>query len=164
MSLKNLYPGRMVSSVYEMDWEKLALTYRGVIFDIDNTLVPHGAPADDRAKELFSRLHGLGMKTALVSNNGEERVRLFAEEVESIYLYKAGKPKRDGYEKAMQRMGTDTENTLFVGDQIFTDIFGGNRAGLDTVLTEPVDKSTDEPQIVVKRWLEKPFRKVRRDF
>lgn len=42
MSLKNLYPGRMVSSVYEMDWEKLALTYRGVIFDIDNTLVPHG--------------------------------------------------------------------------------------------------------------------------
>lgn len=109
MNLKNLYPGRMVSSVYEMDWEKLALTYRGVIFDIDNTLVPHGAPADDRAKELFSRLHGLGMKTALVSNNGEERVRPFAEEVESIYLYKAGKPKRDGYEKAMQRMGTDTE-------------------------------------------------------
>ena len=146
MNLKNLYPGRMVSSVYEMDWEKLALTYRGVIFDIDNTLVPHGAPA------------------ALVSNNGEERVRPFAEEVESIYLYKAGKPKRDGYEKAMQRMGTDTENTLFVGDQIFTDIFGGNRAGLDTVLTEPVDKSTDEPQIVVKRWFEKPFRKVRRDF
>ena len=138
MSLKNLYPGRMVSSVYEMDWEKLALTYRGVIFDIDNTLVPHGAP--------------------------EERVRPFAEEVESIYLYKAGKPKRDGYEKAMQRMGTDTENTLFVGDQIFTDIFGGNRAGLDTVLTEPIDKSTDEPQIVVKRWFEKPFRKVRRDF
>ena len=90
MSLKNLYPGRMVSSVYEMDWEKLALTYRGVIFDIDNTLVPHGAPADDRAKELFSRLHGLGMKTALVSNNGEERVRPFAEKVESIYLYKAG--------------------------------------------------------------------------
>lgn len=109
MNLKNLYPGRMVSSVYEMDWEKLALTYRGVIFDIDNTLVPHGAPADDRAKELFSRLHGLGMKTALVSNNGEERVRPFAEEVESIYLYKAGKPKRDGYEKAMQQMGTDTE-------------------------------------------------------
>lgn len=104
------------------------------------------------------------MKTALVSNNGEERVRPFAEKVESIYLYKAGKPKKDGYEKAMQQMGTDTENTLFVGDQIFTDIFGGNRAGLDTVLTEPVDKSTDEPQIVVKRWFEKPFRKVRRDF
>ena len=159
------FPDQYVASTYVIDFEKLYEEgVRGLIFDIDNTLVPHGAPADDRAKELFSRLHGLGMKTALVSNNGEERVRPFAEEVESIYLYKAGKPKRDGYEKAMQRMGTDTENTLFVGDQIFTDIFGGNRAGLDTVLTEPVDKSTDEPQIVVKRWFEKPFRKVRRDF
>ena len=163
--LERFYPGEYVDSTYAIDFDRLYEEgYRGVIFDIDNTLVPHGAPADDRAKELFSRLHGLGMKTALVSNNGEERVRPFAEEVESIYLYKAGKPKKDGYEKAMQQMGTDTENTLFVGDQIFTDIFGGNRAGLDTVLTEPVDKSTDEPQIVVKRWLEKPFRKVRRDF
>ena len=162
---QKFYPDLYISSTYEIDFDRLYRDgYRGLIFDIDNTLVPHGAPADDRAKELFSRLHGLGMKTALVSNNGEERVRPFAEEVESIYLYKAGKPKRDGYEKAMQRMGTDTENTLFVGDQIFTDIFGGNRAGLDTVLTEPVDKSTDEPQIVVKRWFEKPFRKVRRDF
>ena len=162
---QKFYPDLYISSTYEIDFDRLYRDgYRGLIFDIDNTLVPHGAPADDRAKELFSRLHGLGMKTALVSNNGEERVRPFAEKVESIYLYKAGKPKRDGYEKAMQRMGTDTENTLFVGDQIFTDIFGGNRAGLDTVLTEPVDKSTDEPQIVVKRWLEKPFRKVRRDF
>ena len=59
MNLKNLYPGRMVSSVYEMDWEKLALTYRGVIFDIDNTLVPHGAPADERACALFAHLKEL---------------------------------------------------------------------------------------------------------
>lgn len=73
MSLKNLYPGRMVSSVYEMDWEKLALTYRGVIFDIDNTLVPHGAPADDRAKELFSRLHGLGRRQLLYQQRGGAR-------------------------------------------------------------------------------------------
>ena len=159
------FPDDWVDSTYDIDFDRLyEQGYRGLLFDIDNTLVPHGAPADDRAKELFSRLHGLGMKTALVSNNGEERVRPFAEKVESIYLYKAGKPKKDGYEKAMQQMGTDTENTLFVGDQIFTDIFGGNRAGLDTVLTEPIDKSTDEPQIVVKRWFEKPFRKVRRDF
>lgn len=161
MSLKHFYPGRMVQSVYQMDWEKLALTYQGVIFDIDNTLVPHGAPADDRAKELFVKLHGLGMKTALVSNNGEERVRPFAEAVQSVYLYKAGKPKKDGYEEAMKLMGTTAKNTLFVGDQIFTDILGGNRAGLDTVLTEPIDKSTDEPHIVVKRWFEKPFRRVR---
>ena len=50
------------------------------------------------------------------------------------------------------------EKILFLGDQIFTDVWGANRAGMDTVLTEPVDPSTDEIQIVVKRWFEKPFR------
>ena len=146
----------MVSSVYEMDWEKLALTYRGVIFDIDNTLVPHGAPADDRAKELFSRLHGLGMKTALVSNNGEERVRPFAEKVESIYLYKAGKPKKDGYEKAMQQMGTDTENTLFVGDQIFTDVLGANLKRLKCIFVFPI--AHEQTRFFrFKRRMEVPF-------
>ena len=161
MGLKNLYPDQMTDSVYQMDWEKLALTYQGVIFDIDNTLVPHGAPADAKACELFERIHALGMKTVLVSNNGEARVRPFADKVKSAYLCKAGKPKKEGYEKAVQMMGISAKQTLFVGDQIFTDIWGANRAGLDTVLAEPIDKSTDEIQIVVKRWLEKPFRKVR---
>ena len=68
------FPDQYVASTYVIDFEKLYEEgVRGLIFDIDNTLVPHGAPADDRAKELFSRLHGLGMKTALVSNNGEQR-------------------------------------------------------------------------------------------
>ena len=101
------------------------------------------------------------MKTMLVSNNGEERVRPFAEQVNSGFISKAGKPRTGGYKKAMQVMNTDPKHTLFVGDQIFTDIWGANRAGMDTVLMEPVDKSTDEIQIVVKRWLEKPFRRTR---
>ncbi|MDO4260923.1 MAG: YqeG family HAD IIIA-type phosphatase [Eubacteriales bacterium] len=161
MSLKNLYPNKITESVYGLDWEKLAERYRGVIFDIDNTLVPHGAAADERAVGLFQRLRGLGMKTMLVSNNGAERVAPFAGQVESGYICKAGKPKADGYREAMRRMGTEPETTLFVGDQIFTDVWGANRAGIDTVLTKPVDRSTDEIQIVVKRWFERPFRKER---
>ena len=83
MGLENLYPDCMTASVYEMDWERLAERYKGVIFDIDNTLVPHGAPADNRAVELFGRLHSLGMATMLVSNNGEGRVKPFADLVDS---------------------------------------------------------------------------------
>ena len=60
MGLGDLYPDRMTDSVYGLDWEKLAGRYRGVIFDIDNTLVPHGAPADEKAIRLFDRIHGLG--------------------------------------------------------------------------------------------------------
>lgn len=161
MLLDKLYPGRLIHSVYELDWEGLSRRYAGVIFDIDNTLVPHGAPADQAAAELFARIHRLGMRTMLVSNNGEGRVKPFADRVDTAYVYKAGKPKRRGYEQAMERMGTTAENTLFIGDQIFTDVWGANRAGIDTMLTEPVDPSTDEIQIVIKRWFEKPFRRER---
>lgn len=158
MFLKALYPGELTRSVYELDWEELAGRYGGVVFDIDNTLVPHGAPADDRAEALFDRLHRLGMKTMLVSNNGEERVKPFADRLHTDYVYKAGKPKKKGYEKAIRKLDMGPEKILFLGDQIFTDVWGANRAGMDTVLTEPVDPSTDEIQIVVKRWFEKPFR------
>jgi len=156
---EQLYPREMAVSVYDLDWERLAEQYQGVIFDIDNTLVPHGAPADGKAMHLFKRIHKLGIKTVLVSNNGEERVKSFAEQVGAEYVFKAGKPKKKGYLDAMAKIGTCTENTLFVGDQIFTDIWGANRAGLDTILSNPVDPSSDEIQIVLKRILEKPFRR-----
>lgn len=156
-----LYPNKLITSVYALDWEQLSKRYGGVIFDIDNTLVPHGAPADEQTVRLFERIHGLGMKTMLVSNNGKERVKPFADRVKTKYVCKAGKPKKKGYEAAMRQMGTAAGNTLFIGDQIFTDVWGANRAGMYTMLTEPVDPSTDEIQIVVKRWFEKPFRRER---
>ena len=156
---QNFYPNKLIRSVYELDWEELSRTYGGVIFDIDNTLVPHGAAADEAAIQLFARIHNLGMKTMLVSNNGEARVKPFAQQVQTDYIYKAGKPKVEGYNKAMAKMGTDPKHTLFIGDQIFTDVWGANRAGIYTMLTQPVDKSTDEIQIVIKRWFEGPFRK-----
>lgn len=161
MFFHELYPNKLIASVYTLDWEQLSKRYKGVIFDIDNTLVPHGAPADEQAVILFERIHRLGMKTMLVSNNGEARVKPFADLVKTDYVYKAGKPKKKGYESAIKKMGIAAKNILFIGDQIFTDVWGANRAGMDTMLTEPVDPSTDEIQIVIKRWFEKPFRRER---
>ena len=66
------------------------------------------------------------------------RVKSFAGQVNSIYLYKGGKPSRRGYLAAMERMGTTTENTIFVGDQLFTDVFGANRADMYTILVRPL--------------------------
>lgn len=162
MFLNDLYPDRVTSSVYALDWETLAKRYKGVIFDIDNTLVPHGAPATEEAVCLFERIHRLGMKTMLVSNNGEGRVKPFADALQTAYVYKAGKPKKRGYQEAIRKMGISTADTLFLGDQIFTDVWGANRTGMDTMLTEPVDISTDVLQITVKRWIEWPFRHAKR--
>ena len=150
------YPDDYVSSVYAMDFHALyAKGYRGIIFDIDNTLVPHGAPADHRARQLFKRLKKEGFLTCLVSNNKEPRVKSFSAAVGATgYLYKAGKPAKKAYRNAMDLMGTKTHNTLVIGDQIFTDVWGAKRLGIQGILVEPVIKWREEPQIIAKRFLE----------
>ena len=154
--LEMFYPRRYEVSTYVIPFDYYhAQGMQGVIFDIDNTLVPHDAPADEQAVELFERLRAMGMKTCLLSNNKEPRVKPFADFVGSCYIHKAGKPGVKGYEKAMELMGTDREHTLFVGDQLFSDVYGANRAGLYSILVRPMNPR-EEIQIVMKRYLEKP--------
>ena len=149
-----LFPDERIDSAYLIDYEAFVHEgIRGVIFDIDNTLVPHGAPADDRAKRLFSELHALGLNTLVLSNNKEPRVKSFADAVGAMYIYKAGKPLAKGYLAAMEKMGTDIASTLFVGDQIFTDVWGASRLRIHTVLVGKIHPK-EEIQIVLKRILE----------
>ena len=153
--LQCFYPDNEMDSAYNIDYEELYRRgYRGIIFDIDNTLVPHGAPADERAVELFERLRRIGFRTMLLSNNKEPRVKMFHDGVGSPYIFKAGKPGREGYRRAMEEMGTTPENTLFVGDQLFTDVWGAKRAGIVTYLTKPIHPK-EEIQILLKRYLER---------
>ncbi len=150
-----LYPDEYISSAYRIDFDKLYEEgYRGLIFDIDNTLVPHGAPADERAVALFAHLKELGYSCTLLSNNKEPRVKMFNEKIGVDYIFKAGKPKPANYRMAMERMHTDCSNTLFIGDQIFTDVCGANLAGIRTILVEPINPK-EEIQIVLKRYVEK---------
>ena len=149
------YPKECAGSTYEIDFRALyEKGYRGVLFDIDNTLVPHGQPADERAKKLFADLRKIGFQTCLISNNKEPRVKPFAKEVNSAYIFDAHKPSGKNYKKAMEIMGTDIKNSLFVGDQLFTDVWGANRADMYTILVKPIHPK-EEIQIVLKRYLEK---------
>lgn len=153
--LRKFYPKKYKESTYVIDFKKYyEKGYRGILFDVDNTLVPHGAPADERAIELFENLRQMGFKTCLISNNKEPRVKSFADVVNSDYIYDAHKPSRKSYMKAFDKMVTDKKNTMFVGDQIFTDVFGANRVGMYTVLVKPIHPK-EEIQIVLKRYLEK---------
>ena len=152
---KAFYPKKDFNSVKDINFDGLRKKgYKAVLFDVDNTLVPHGAPADKAMIEFFARLHNDGFKTCLISNNKELRVQPFAKAVGTQYIYKAGKPLASGYEKAMELLGTNRNNTLFVGDQLFTDILGANRAGIYSILVKPIHPK-EEIQIVLKRYLEK---------
>ena len=150
-----LYPDEYMDSTYAIDFKKLYKDgYRGILFDIDNTLVPHGAPADERAIALFKELKQIGFTTCLISNNKEPRVKSFCDKVDSDYIFKAGKPLLGGYEEGIRKMKTTKENTLFIGDQIFTDVLGAKRAGLYTIMVKPIHPK-EEIQIVLKRYLER---------
>lgn len=152
---RGLYPKDYFESTYCINFKKYyMLGYRGIIFDIDNTLVEHDAPTDERAMNLITNLKEIGFEICFLSNNDEERVKNFNESLDCHYIYKAGKPLAKGYKKAMKLMGTDRMSTLFVGDQIFTDIWGANNAGIRSVLVKPIAKH-EEIQIVLKRIPEK---------
>ena len=152
--LKKFFPDEYLDSTYSIDFEKLYRKgFRGIIFDIDNTLVPHGAPADKRAEKLFERLKKIGFSCCLLSNNQYERVSSFNKNIQVHFIENAHKPARKNYQKAMELMGTDLENTVFIGDQLFTDVYGAKKAGIPTILVKPIHPK-EEIQIVIKRRLE----------
>lgn len=154
---RRLYPSHYVDSVYDIDFEGLYRQgMRGVIFDIDNTLTKHGAPPTEENKILFGKLKKMGMRVLFLSNNKEPRVKMFRDGVDyGEYIYKAGKPGVEGYVRAMQKLETSIPTTVFVGDQLFTDVWGANKTGIESYLVKPIDKH-EEVQIVLKRMLEKP--------
>ena len=155
MLVERFYPDEYLDSAYCIDFDKLAQEgYRGVLFDIDNTLVPHGAPADARALRLFEHLRKIGMDYCVISNNQLPRVKPFADAIQGKYIEDAHKPSTRNYRKAMEMMGCTPRNALFVGDQLFTDVWGAKRAGMHTILVKPIHPK-EEIQIVLKRYLER---------
>ncbi len=152
------FPDTRAASAYDIDYEKLYRDgYRGLIYDIDNTLVPHGAPANARAEALFARLRKIGFSCCLISNNHADRVEMFNKNINVDFVCDAHKPSPKNYRRAMEIMGTNEKNTVFIGDQLFTDIWGAKRAGIHNILVGPIDPKSERNQIQIdlKRQLEK---------
>lgn len=152
---EKLYPTIYAESAYVVDFQKIyEKGYRVLILDVDNTLVEHGAPANDQAVAFFEEMRRIGLRTCIISNNHEPRIEPFAKAVGSDYIFDAGKPSRKGFEKAMNLLDGTKENTVFMGDQLFTDIWGANRVGIKSILVKPIKYDT-EIQIRLKRLGEK---------
>lgn len=135
MLLDRFYPCAYLDSVFSIDYEKLyQLGYRGILFDIDNTLVLHGADSNPKVDALFRQIHQAGLKTLLLSNNSEERIQRFLAHIDAPYIAEAGKPSPANYFKALEMLGISREQAVVIGDQIFIDIYGANRCGIDSIL------------------------------
>ncbi len=154
---EKFYPDETADAVSVVDFRCLAAQgFRGVAFDIDNTLVEHDMPATEDSIQLFQRIHEAGLRICLLSNNHEPRVKAFADAAGAdAYIYDAHKPKPEGYWRAAELLQVKREELIFFGDQLFTDIWGAGNAGIRSVLVKPVGPEKYF-HIVLKRWLEKP--------
>jgi len=114
---------------------------KGLILDIDNTLVPSFIKeADDKTLKWINMVREQGLKACIVSNARKKRVELFNEKLGLEAIYRASKPGRRSFTKALDVLGLDVSQTAVVGDQIFTDVYGGNRLGMYTILVKPIHK------------------------
>lgn len=147
-------------NIYELTGE--ALERQGLkllLADLDNTLVPYGTPLPDgRLRAWRDDLAAHGVTLFVLSNNRHEsRPRIFSEALGVPYIGHAGKPKTPSFYKAMEQMGVTAAQTAIVGDQIFTDVLGGNRAGVSAILVEPI-RLAGNPGRYLRYAAEWPFR------
>ncbi|MCR5146632.1 MAG: YqeG family HAD IIIA-type phosphatase [Clostridia bacterium] len=158
--IKELYPYEYVESVFTIDYEELyQKNFRGIIFDIDNTLVPHGADSNEEVDNLFKMIQAIGFKTLVLSNNTEERVRRFLRNIDSLYICDAEKPKTENFLKAVEMLELEKKQIIYVGDQIFTDIYGANRSGITNILVKYIGYYVKGKK-GIKRGIEKFILKV----
>ena len=135
--LAKYYPYEWMESPFVIDYESLyAMGVRGLIFDIDNTLVPHGAPCSTAVVNLFTHLHQLGFTTLLLSNNSKTRVEHFNGDLNSYFIYDAEKPSLQSVYKALDMMQLSPKQVVLIGDQIFTDICAANEAQIPSILVK----------------------------
>ncbi|MFZ5898594.1 MAG: YqeG family HAD IIIA-type phosphatase [Bacillota bacterium] len=157
--LQHLYPDQFVPSLFDIDVEALkARGIRGLIFDLDNTIVERGASEfTPEVMHWLERLREEEFRIAIVSNNRTRRAVLMAEEAGIPAIFNASKPLRRPFKRALKILGTKPEETAVVGDQIFTDVFGGNRLGMYTILTHPMPGPEFIGTRLITRKLERLF-------
>ncbi len=131
-----------------------------VVCDIDNTLIDDNKPEpDERAFRFIARLKRMGVGICLVSNNKPERVASFNRELKLPAINRAHKPLPFKIRRALKHLGAERANTVLIGDQLFTDIAGGNAAGLKTILVEPINIGIETRFFKLKRYFERKISK-----
>lgn len=142
---KYFMPDIFADTVFDIDIELLEKKgIKAFVFDIDNTLATYAMPtADAETLNWLGGLKNRGFGVYFVSNNNKERVRTFAENAETAYFARALKPCSGYLLRACREMNVKPCETALVGDQLFTDIMGGNRLKMTTVLVKPISDSED---------------------
>jgi HAD superfamily phosphatase (TIGR01668 family) len=160
--LKHLIPQLSVNNVYEIVLADLWKNgIRGIITDLDNTLVGAKVPlATPELVKWLDYVHELGFKVVIVSNNNETRVGQFAKPLGVPYIHMARKPSNQAFRRALGMMNLKADEAAVIGDQLMTDVLGGNRMGLFTILVSPISLIDEGFFTRMNRRLEKIARRM----
>lgn len=141
--LKKFLPKGFVENIFHIQPSHLNdRGIKGIIIDLDNTLVAWDClDATAEIIDWLAAIQQAGVRVVIVSNNNEARVQRFAEPLQIPFIAKANKPLGGAFKRALKQLGTKKAETVVVGDQLLTDIFGGNRQKIHTILVNPVATS-----------------------
>lgn len=160
----SLVPKKMCRSIYALNLDALRARGIRVLFaDLDNTLARYSEHApSDALRDWVRNVEASGIRLFVLSNSRKAtRADIFCTELDIPYLKHAGKPKRPGFQKAMELCGASAGECAIVGDQIFTDILGGNRSEVYSILVHPL--AIDNAFRAIRYGVETPFRLLCRD-
>ena len=148
--MSKLYPNELLNKVEEITIQFIQKNkLKALILDVDNTLIDYNKNLSNEKVEWAKNLKGQGVKLYILSNtNKKEKVEKVANKLEIPYILFAKKPAKKGFLKIQKELGINAEQIGVVGDQIFTDVLGGNRCKMFTILVEPVDKK----DILITAW------------
>jgi uncharacterized protein len=140
---KFFLPDQHVKSIFEIKPEELkSKGIKGIITDLDNTLVEWDRPlATPKLVSWFEDMKKNNIAVTIVSNNNELRVKAFSDPLNIPFIYEARKPMTRAFFRAIKEMGLKKDETVVIGDQLLTDVLGGNRGGFHTILVVPVAKT-----------------------
>lgn len=138
--LRNFLPDEHVKSILDITPGQLkSKGIKGIITDLDNTLVEWDRPnATPQLIKWFEEIKKEDIQVTIVSNNNEQRVKAFSDPLEIPFIFQARKPMSRAFHKALSQMGIKKEQAVVIGDQLLTDVLGGNRSGFHTILVVPV--------------------------
>lgn len=159
--MKNLYPNLYLEKVEDITIEILLKNkIKLLILDVDNTLIDYYRNLTEDVVNWAKLMKGQGIKLYILSNtNNKYKVKEVADVLGVEYKYLAMKPLKRGFKYIMKKTNTKPENIAVIGDQIFTDVIGGNRCKMFTILVNPIDKKKDYWYTAWKRPIENKIKK-----
>ena len=150
------YPDAYQKSIYTINYDKLQEnSIKCLLFDLDNTCVPYvDRRPTKKLKDLFDKLQEQGFKVIIFSNSPQKRLAPFKKELKVDCCAKAGKPRKKNFIKIIDLSKYDLSEVAIIGDQLVTDIYGGNKVGITTVLVNPMS-NIDMPFTKIHRYIER---------